>query len=355
MSFPHNIYPYRFANQRDGAGFGNLDLVIHRLENETNNLKNEISNLKNENHCLKEDIKCLKNIHHDVVEYIKKHCSCNDIDLNRERILTGNGAPSDNMGIDGSFYLDNDTGNYYIKVAGRWILRGNLKGPQGTPGSRILTGRGAPNNALGNVGDFYLDNITKVYYTKVGSTDEDAVWVAQGSLDANTPINLVVPLSFSANVNIPSTSGNFEQLTNIALVANGNNTVVPIQGSIILPLNIYYPFIYYANTDIFLSQLTITVTNTQALTSPETIVFQFYETSIGQPLNQFNPNINAITFGYLTERTPAFTSRTIITPLIGGNGNVPMKVFAGTSIVLTLAAYEGIDGTLPFTVSVAIT
>ncbi|SNW61986.1 Collagen-like protein [Orpheovirus IHUMI-LCC2] len=103
------------------------------------------------------------------------------------QIFTGNGVPPPALGADGDFYLDNFTGNYYTKVAGVWTLQGNLEGPpgppgppgaQGEPGSQIFTDDGVPPPALGADGDFYLDNLTGDYYTKVGG-----VWILEGNLE----------------------------------------------------------------------------------------------------------------------------------------------------------------------------
>ncbi len=43
-------------------------------------------------------------------------------------LLTGNGEPSSNLGIDGDSYVDLDTWNYYVKENGIWVLKGNIKG-----------------------------------------------------------------------------------------------------------------------------------------------------------------------------------------------------------------------------------
>ncbi|SNW62030.1 Collagen-like protein [Orpheovirus IHUMI-LCC2] len=96
------------------------------------------------------------------------------------QIYTDNGVPSPALGIDGDFYLDNVTGNYYTKAAGVWTLQGNLQGqqgPPGAPGSQIITGAGAPLPATGVDGDFYLDTTTGAYYTKIAG-----VWTPQGNL-----------------------------------------------------------------------------------------------------------------------------------------------------------------------------
>jgi len=40
-------------------------------------------------------------------------------------VLTGNGAPSAGLGIDGDVYIDGDNGDIYEKVAGSWNLIGS--------------------------------------------------------------------------------------------------------------------------------------------------------------------------------------------------------------------------------------
>jgi hypothetical protein len=64
------------------------------------------------------------------------------------QIITGTGVPSDVLGEDGDFFLDNNTGNYYIKAGGTWgTLQGNLTGPTGpagTNGTNGIDGTGAP-------------------------------------------------------------------------------------------------------------------------------------------------------------------------------------------------------------------
>lgn len=93
------------------------------------------------------------------------------------QIFTGDGVPPLALGVNGDFYVDNLTGDYYTKIGGLWVLQGNLQGPPGTPGSQIFTGDGVPPPALGSDGDFYLDNLTGDYYTKIGG-----VWTLQGNL-----------------------------------------------------------------------------------------------------------------------------------------------------------------------------
>lgn len=41
-------------------------------------------------------------------------------------ILNGTGAPSNELGTDGDFYLDTNALNLYLKASGAWTLKGSL-------------------------------------------------------------------------------------------------------------------------------------------------------------------------------------------------------------------------------------
>lgn len=43
----------------------------------------------------------------------------------------GSGVPSNGLGINGDYYLDEDTGDVYLKAAGAYSLVANIKGPTG--------------------------------------------------------------------------------------------------------------------------------------------------------------------------------------------------------------------------------
>lgn len=126
------------------------------------------------------------------------------------------GTPNPGDGVDGDFWLDSLTGDYYYKAAGSWTLKGNLKGPQGIqgptgptgatgpvgatgpagptgaqgpqgiqgiqgePGSQIYNNSGDPNvlGVGGKQGDFYVDNIAPSNYWRF----EGGVWVLKGDL-----------------------------------------------------------------------------------------------------------------------------------------------------------------------------
>jgi hypothetical protein len=84
------------------------------------------------------------------------------------------GVPSGALGNNGDYYLDDDNGNYYTKTGGVWLLQGTLK----PVAPAWLNGSGAPAAGLGNVGDYYIDNDTGIYYEKTGA----AVWTLRGYL-----------------------------------------------------------------------------------------------------------------------------------------------------------------------------
>lgn len=91
-------------------------------------------------------------------------------------IHAGQGAPADDVGETGDFYLNRDTGELYgPKQESGWGTPISLEGPRGPEGpqgpegpkgddgadgedgSQIHSGTGAPAASLGTVGDYYLD------------------------------------------------------------------------------------------------------------------------------------------------------------------------------------------------------
>ncbi|SNW62689.1 Collagen-like protein [Orpheovirus IHUMI-LCC2] len=100
-----------------------------------------------------------------------------------KQILTGNGSPSNALGMDGDQYINNINKDIYIKENGIWVPDGNLQGPPGQSGSKILTGNGQPSNGIGMNGDYYINNINKDYYLKI-----NGIWVLQANLSFNTII-----------------------------------------------------------------------------------------------------------------------------------------------------------------------
>ena len=112
-------------------------------------------------------------------------------------LLSGSGAPSNGIGVDGDFYLDSATNQtiYGPKAGGVWPAGVSIKGdtgatgatgatgPQGPQGYSLLNGSGAPSNGIGVDGDFYLDSATNqtIYGPKAGG-----VWPAGVGIKGDT-------------------------------------------------------------------------------------------------------------------------------------------------------------------------
>jgi hypothetical protein len=90
-------------------------------------------------------------------------------------VLSGSGAPSSAIGANGDFYIDTAASVLYgPKAAGAWPGTGvslvgpagpiGATGPAGAAGAGVLSGSGAPNNATGADGDFYIDIAASVLY-----------------------------------------------------------------------------------------------------------------------------------------------------------------------------------------------
>lgn len=88
----------------------------------------------------------------------------------------GVGAPSDTLGVNGDFYLNNTNGDVYEKAAGVYGIVANIKGPQGDAGDDGTDG---------------TDGVDGVVQTVVGTAGEVDV-------DSTDPANLVVSLAAAA-------------------------------------------------------------------------------------------------------------------------------------------------------------
>jgi hypothetical protein len=144
-------------------------------------------------------------------------------------ILTGHGAPTDDMGIDNELYIDVDTGNLYKKLSGHWVLQASLKGPKGDKGDKgdqgdagpqgaagsagatgatgaagakgdkgdtgdagsagasglsLHVGTGAPGSGLGVVGDSYIDGASFNFYSKTGVSSWTLIGNIKGTAGA---------------------------------------------------------------------------------------------------------------------------------------------------------------------------
>lgn len=86
--------------------------------------------------------------------------------------LTGAGAPTNQSAVDGDWYLDSTAKSVYTRVGGTWGHVVDLEGPKGDDGeagragSQWLSGEGAPGSGTGDDGDWYLDTTTSRAFQK---------------------------------------------------------------------------------------------------------------------------------------------------------------------------------------------
>ncbi|MDQ0139662.1 hypothetical protein [Cupriavidus necator] len=101
-------------------------------------------------------------------------------------ILSGSVDPTASVGNDGDYYINTSTSTLFgPKANGTWPAGVPLGGNTSSPppaGGAVLTGTGAPDNGIGNNGDYYLDTSTwTLYGPKV-----DGVWPAGVTLTGQT-------------------------------------------------------------------------------------------------------------------------------------------------------------------------
>lgn len=64
------------------------------------------------------------------------------------QIFTDLGAPGSGTGVNGDWYMDTSNGDYYLKAAGAWTIKGNLTGPTGPAGPSATVDQPAVLSAL---------------------------------------------------------------------------------------------------------------------------------------------------------------------------------------------------------------
>lgn len=97
--------------------------------------------------------------------------------VNGSKWYNGTGVPSNAVGSNGDYYIDNASGTYYEKSAGVWSSVGQITGAPGAAGSKWYNGITNPSAATGVDGDYYLNNLTGQYYWK-----QNGDWTIQGNL-----------------------------------------------------------------------------------------------------------------------------------------------------------------------------
>jgi len=94
----------------------------------------------------------------------------------------GNGVPLNTLGLNGDYYLNDLTGDVYLKSSGTYSIVANITGPAGSAGATgsagtngtngtngvdgktVRNGSGTPSSGLGVDGDFYIDTAANAVY-----------------------------------------------------------------------------------------------------------------------------------------------------------------------------------------------
>lgn len=122
------------------------------------------------------------------------------------KIFSGQGVPATALGRNGDFYVDLSTSNMYgPKTDAGWGTPQNLKGANGSAGSKIYSGTGAPNNSTGIAGDYFMSTDTYLFYGPKTSTG----W--------GTPVNLKGPKGDKGDKGDPGENANIVSTDWIAI------------------------------------------------------------------------------------------------------------------------------------------
>lgn len=103
----------------------------------------------------------------------------------------GSSNPINSLGFDGDYYLNNTSKDYFDKVSGAWVLKGNLNGGGSSSGTGWSNGATVPPNTDGLEGDFFLHNPTGYVWLKGAS-----IWAVSFKVEkAWTAVNSAVTLA----------------------------------------------------------------------------------------------------------------------------------------------------------------
>lgn len=179
-------------------------------------------------------------------EIIKYSGCCVGPKGSQTKLLNGNGPPNNQLGQSNDLYIDLLTNDLYQKTNGVWIFVKNLqglKGDNGSNGTNFISGDGLPSQSVGINGDTYLNLLTDDIYVKVGGLwslqtnikGEDGEKGAKGDKGDDT-IGPTIALGFSAETVIvtpdffPTGTTNIDPLIPTDLTGeyyNINNTILP--------------------------------------------------------------------------------------------------------------------------------
>lgn len=83
-------------------------------------------------------------------------------------VIAGSGSPTTITGVEGDVYFDLVNGDVYIYESNTWVLQ------EFTSGNTWTTGAGAPSDASGRDGDYYLEGTTYALWEKASGVWQEA-------------------------------------------------------------------------------------------------------------------------------------------------------------------------------------
>jgi hypothetical protein len=128
--------------------------------------------------------------------------------------ITSAGMPGNEIGLAGDFYLDTTSGFIFRKDGGEWAYLASISGGDGTDGSLWLSGLGAPDtNELD--GTLYLDNETgNIYLRNLG------VWEWQMNVNGNGRYQVLITATTNSPNPAPLAGVSLEIDSALAAVTN---------------------------------------------------------------------------------------------------------------------------------------
>lgn len=102
----------------------------------------------------------------------------------------GSGVPSNGLGANGDYYLDDATGNVYLRTAGTYSIVANIKGATGSTGSQGIQGNTGNTGSTGSTGATGPGVVTGgtagQILSKINSTDFNTQWVNRTAVVTKT-------------------------------------------------------------------------------------------------------------------------------------------------------------------------
>jgi len=109
----------------------------------------------------------------------------------------GVGVPSNDLGADGDYYLNNTNGDVYLRTAAVYAVTANIKGATGAAGTQGIQGIQGPAGATG-ASALNLQKTVSSGFTLSNADNNYTVMINNGA----TPITITVPIGLAENISV---------------------------------------------------------------------------------------------------------------------------------------------------------